>query len=96
MHDDVVIKTAIFFCCPCFFFVFIILVTIADAFYGVPEQKTKEAILLKLFDMRQFVPQPFFIIDDFCAGGIVQEDGAAEDHRHFVLFQLPRSKAGKE
>lgn len=53
-------------------------------------------MFLKLPDMRQFMPYPFPVIDEFLHAGIVQQDRPAQHHGHFILFQLARCQPGQE
>lgn len=80
------VQADIFFCVPCFLFVFVVLVAVADAFNDIAKQEGKEPMPVELPYMRQFVPQPFLIVEDFRLSSIVQQYGPAQYHRHFILF----------
>ena len=46
-------------------------------------------MLFKLLYMRQFMPNPFTVIDELLCSSIMQQNSAAQHHRHFILLQLP-------
>lgn len=93
---DIPVEALIFFRQPGFFFVLIVVIAIFYAFYQVFYQEEQVSVFFELLNMRQFMSYPFAVIDKLLPGGIVQQNGAAQYHRHLILFQLAGCQAGQE
>ena len=53
-------------------------------------------MFFELLHVRQFMPDPFAVIDEFLRGGIVQQNGFTQYHGHFILLQLPGCHTGQK
>ena len=52
-------------------------------------------MLFKLLYMCQFMPYPFTVIDKLLCCGVMQQNGFAQHHGHFILLQLPGCYTGQ-
>ena len=89
------IKSFVIFRSPGFLFVFIVVISVANAFHEVFNQEDEVTMLFELLDMCEFVAYPFPVVYEFACCGVVEENCFAQDHSHFVLFQLFSCKAGE-
>ena len=72
------------------------MVAIFDAFNQVFQQKKEVAVFPELLYMGQLMPNPLAVIDKLLARGIVQQNGFAQHHGHFILLQLFGCQPGEE
>ena len=77
------------------YFVFIIPVTIFDAFEQVHKNKWQESKVMELLNMYHFMPYPGWTFEKLLLADIIQINGSADDHCNFFTTKFPGRYAGQ-
>lgn len=81
---------------PCLHFETVIVIALPEGFHQVGPKEANEAVFIELADMGQLMPQPPAVPVQFFNGSIVQMDGPAQYHGHFLGAQPVGCKPGED